>query len=126
MTPAGTLKPPAAKPDAGANDAIRAAHHALFAGQWRRIITKQNHANGQRESGSWWDNHRAWALSLLVDPVGAYAAVRGKCLFPSALLIGFTTTALSSNAALTEADADRLADEIMDRIDRIGGDHAIS
>ena len=130
MVPAGTLpKNPstngAADDDAnkGRSDAVYQAHRVLLAGQWRRIITKQNNANGQRESAQWWENHRTWAGTLLLDGAVAYAAVQGMNRdSASAAVRGLIGGEIATGVTLKEQDAEWLAEKLMQEI---GGNHAI-
>lgn len=72
MVPAGT-NPEDFKSDGPA----RNAHRTLLASQWRRIMTKQENANGQRSGTDWWERHRIWAGAILQNAIMAYATVRG-------------------------------------------------
>ena len=132
MVPAGSLKADSDNKgpwndsvgdnDGGGQNSIRAAHRALLASQWRRIITKQNNANGQKENPAWWEKQREFAHNVLDDATRAYASVRGIGAVPAIVTLdGLIKEIVSRNVILQPDDAERLADRIMQEI---GGDYA--
>lgn len=130
MAPAGTLTaappheepsdPPEDSPDPD-DDPVRKAHHDLLAGQWRRIIRARNGSSDRRDDPQWWDRYMAWASEVLQDSVVAYAAVCGLGAEAAQGIMRIVlATSTGPSVSLTEADANRLADELMHEI---GGHH---
>ena len=128
MKPAGTpgpdeTEPPENEPD---EDDVRSTHHALIAGAWQRVITKQAAARGplpgNRLSMVMCDRQRVYAGKILAEPVAAWASVRGV---PRAqamqLLEGQISNHIVPRSPLSEDDAETLADAL---IEQIGDYHA--
>jgi HK97 family phage portal protein len=91
--------------------AVRAAHKVLLETQWNRIIRKQTGALDHGVKPDFWNNHRAYAASILRASVAAYAAVIGvpleKAEFVLSAIIGrevsqLTTLCLSDGQRLSE------------------------
>jgi len=89
MKPAGTEDPksepikPAAdnKPDGNKpkdENSIRQAHKDLIMNQWLRIIIKKNNSIQKGVKDDFYENHRAWAMTVLYDATNAYASTQGR------------------------------------------------
>jgi len=114
MKPAGskTPDPSAGEPDPASADPVRSAHRALITSQWLRIIKKQN-GNLQKNRNN--------ALTILSEPVIAYASTMRKQQSARAILEGFINEIISDGTKYTEYDAANLAEMTLQRI---GGEDA--
>jgi HK97 family phage portal protein len=99
-------------------DSLR-AHRVLIAGQFARIIGKQSNAGRGTIKPD-------WARRVLFDAVNAYASTRGVGAAQARAAVEALVdeiVVVHRNAPLSDADAPRLADRI---IQRIGDNHAIA
>ncbi len=125
MVPAGSLQPNLTEgddPGAGRSEAVHKAHRELLVSQWRRVITKQVNANGQRESAPWWDKQREFAHNVLDDAVRAYASTQSIGAAPATVILDeIIKDMVNRNVSLEPLDAERLADRIMQEIGDTNG-----
>jgi len=124
MTPAGTLLAPLKKgPDLDKN-AINQAHRKLIKSQWLRIIHKQNMMSLRVGKNDLYERQRDFAITILYEPVNAYASVIGKEQeFTLNILKRFVREKINEHNRIGEQDAEILTNEIMELI---GDHHAIS
>jgi len=105
MKPAGTESPPANF------DSIRQAHRELLVSQILRIIRKKRDSCEQK---------RNFAKTILFEPVNAFASTINGNIETRAILDRTIDEMIMENSRLTEAEAERFADRI---IENIGGNH---
>lgn len=121
MVPAGTQQVPPAEP-AEPDDNIRSAHHNLIAGQWARVITKQNNALRKTVKSGFWSEQRLFAAKVLADPLHAYASVCGvPPTAVDAILQRAVAEAIGPDIPLQGPAAETLTEKIMEAI---GGPYA--
>lgn len=96
---------------------IEAAHKKILIVQWSRIINKQINAIANGISDDFYQKHRDWAITILREPVQAYASL--KSIIPEkagGILCNIVEDNINNRKKLKVEDCEKLAEKLMQEI----------